>query len=779
MASNNTNAKKMNKKPEEPSNVQKLLASLQQAQNKVIGETSEPSTSKPKKHEKRKKNFEEKRKTKTGSVGARMQQQAENARMQAKRPRHISSSKSGARNPSGLDYSQQPTTQHQQHRGPRIPADILDELEFRFISNMVDYEINDDIRVCFHLELAHWYYIDHMVEDDKYTNCPNVGSRDFTVQMCQHCSVLRKYAHRADEVIAKFREYKSTVPTYGAILIEPEMEYVLLVQSYFSKGNNWGFPKGKINQNEPPRDAAIRETFEETGYDFGINSEREKKFQRFINDILVRLYLVKNVPKDFNFQPQTRKEIRKIEWFKIADLPTDKTDEIPAYLHGNKFFMVIPFVKDIQLYVQKEKEKMKRRKVETRNMNVASPKQTPAQSSVLSQLFSTTTQTNPPTHPVYKRLTSEELLSAFKKQENESSSTIARPTLPEMSPAVNGLDSLAVLGICTPLKPGASLNQFSASESCPMISEEISSPKQIFSSDTEAEIGFAMPTDLKQPVVTTDHPWQHNKSSESNAAPPELVSHQGWLDTQLVNTIMQSPNPPIPSSNSPATPTTVLGHLIGKPIQPQAIFPQAATPTAFGSAEKPKSSRINLSDNSAFKAINSSQKQSVPKATAPPGSTKTRSASLSGSQKTDNRKAARNLFNSVTSPVSSGDPEYGDEPSMWEEVWFREQFAATAGTSISSLAASNQELAMINRETPIEDRNPSMKIVYQKLPNQLKQDLIPNCQQWTKRIQFDTEFIAGPLSLWTQQFSLKDKTLSAENNVLKRRETEEFSYQSK
>lgn len=165
-----------------------------------------------------------------------------------------------------------------------------------------------------------------MVEDDKISGCPNVGSRDFNFQMCQHCRVLRKYAHRADEVgfflrriyqffehfqvLAKFREYKSTVPTYGAILVDPEMDHVVLVQSYFAKGKNWGFPKGKINQAEPPRDAAIRETFEETGFDFGIYSEKEKKFQRFINDGMVRLYLVKNVPKDFNFQPQTRKEIR-------------------------------------------------------------------------------------------------------------------------------------------------------------------------------------------------------------------------------------------------------------------------------------------------------------------------------------------------------------------------------------------------------------------------------------------------------------------------------------
>lgn len=777
MFGSNTNNKTMNNKHEESSNVQKLLASLQQAQNKGNAEsTGEPSTSKPKKNDRRKKNDEKKKPT-GASVGARIQQQAENARMQNKRSRQVSSSKGGNRNPGGQEYFQQPSYYHQS-RGPRIPEDVLDELEFRFISNMVEYEINDDIRVCFHLELAHWYYIDHMVEDnEKYIGCPSVGSRDFTIQMCQHCRVLKKYAHRADEVIAKFREYKSSVPTYGAILVDPEMEYVLLVQSYFSKGNNWGFPKGKINQDEPPRDAAIRETFEETGFDFGIHSEREKRFQRFINDGMVRLYLVKNVPKDFNFAPQTRKEIRKIEWFKINDLPTDKTDELPAYLQGNKFFMVMPFVRDIQVFIQKEKDKIRRKKTEKVNVpapaaptapTASVPSGASVQPSILSQLFPTPVQepspNASPNRPVYKRLTSEELFSAFKKtnvEQTQGSSEISRPSLPEMSPAVNGLDSLAVLGLCTPLKPGASLNQFSVpSDTCPMISEEMGSPTKFFSPDQATEMGFAMPTDLKQPVVTSDHPWQHSKSMENSAPPRTLESHQGWLDTQLVNTIMHSPIPPVPSSNSPATPTTILGHLIGKPIQPQPILPQAATPTALGSAEKPKSSRINLSDNSAFKAINSTQKQSVPKATAPPSSEKVRSASLSGAASEDNRKVARHLFNSVASPVSSEiQAVLGEE--MWEDVWFREQLATTAGTSISSLAASNQELSMINRETPVEDRNPYINQVYATAPNQSKQNLIPLCKTWTQRIQFDKEYIAGPLAFWVQQFSLKNEAPSA------------------
>lgn len=43
-----------------------------------------------------------------------------------------------------------------------------------------------------------------------------------------------------------------------------ELDKVLLVQSYFAK-SSWGFPKGKVNEDEDPLHCAIREVYEETG----------------------------------------------------------------------------------------------------------------------------------------------------------------------------------------------------------------------------------------------------------------------------------------------------------------------------------------------------------------------------------------------------------------------------------------------------------------------------------------------------------------------------------
>lgn len=56
----------------------------------------------------------------------------------------------------------------------------------------------------------------------------------------------------------EFKMYKMSVPTYGAILMTSDASNVLLVQSFWAK-SSWGFPKGKVNEDEEPLHCAIRE----------------------------------------------------------------------------------------------------------------------------------------------------------------------------------------------------------------------------------------------------------------------------------------------------------------------------------------------------------------------------------------------------------------------------------------------------------------------------------------------------------------------------------------
>ena len=52
---------------------------------------------------------------------------------------------------------------------PGIPKDVLDDLCSRFLVNLPSNERDDNIRICFQIEQAHWFYIDYYVVDVKLT----------------------------------------------------------------------------------------------------------------------------------------------------------------------------------------------------------------------------------------------------------------------------------------------------------------------------------------------------------------------------------------------------------------------------------------------------------------------------------------------------------------------------------------------------------------------------------------------------------------------------------
>ena len=63
-----------------------------------------------------------------------------------------------------------------------------------------------------------------------------------------------------------FVKYKMTVPVCGAIMLNRARDRVLLVKGWKAAAS-WSFPRGKINQGERDRDCAVREVWEECGYD--------------------------------------------------------------------------------------------------------------------------------------------------------------------------------------------------------------------------------------------------------------------------------------------------------------------------------------------------------------------------------------------------------------------------------------------------------------------------------------------------------------------------------
>lgn len=236
----------------------------------------------------------------------------------------------------------------------RISSDILDDLASRFIINIPVEERSDLIRLCFQIELAYWFYIDFICKQNPSGGgFTGIGNKVFAMQVFQHIPFLREHVSTIDKIFDDWRQYKLSVPTYGAIILSEDLKYVLLVQSFWAK-SSWGFPKGKINETEPPLSCAIREVLEETGFDISQLIDPNEYIESVVSDQFTRLYIVPNVPRNTNFQPQTRNEIKSCEWFRLEYLPVSRHDTVSKQnlgINSNSFFMITPFMKRLKKWV--------------------------------------------------------------------------------------------------------------------------------------------------------------------------------------------------------------------------------------------------------------------------------------------------------------------------------------------------------------------------------------------------------------------------------------------
>lgn len=165
----------------------------------------------------------------------------------------------------------------------------------------------------------------------------------------------------------EFLLYKTRVPVRGVILLNAEMDSVVLVKGW-KKGANWSFPRGKINKDEDDLTCAIREAYEETGYDLAESGlvAQDRSLVKGI-DVTghgqqIRLYVFRDVPMDTPFEPQTRKEISRIQWWRLSDLPAyrkkgQQQHQPEAAANANKFYMVAPFLPPLKKWILDQKKK--------------------------------------------------------------------------------------------------------------------------------------------------------------------------------------------------------------------------------------------------------------------------------------------------------------------------------------------------------------------------------------------------------------------------------------
>ncbi|KAJ3865480.1 DCP2-domain-containing protein [Lentinula novae-zelandiae] len=224
--------------------------------------------------------------------------------------------------------------------------DVLEDLTSRFILNLPDEELNSIERISFQVEQAHWYYEDFIREANP--KFPSLPLKKFSAMLFNACPLLHREDH--EQAFYNFMQYKTRVPVCGAIMLNDTWEKCVLVKGWKSS-SGWGFPKGKINEDEPQPNCAIREVLEETGYNLAGQLNPDHVIEMSIKEQKIALYVVPGVPEDYLFKTKTRKEISKIEWFRLSDLPTWKRNKTTP----GKFYLISPFIGALKQFIREHK----------------------------------------------------------------------------------------------------------------------------------------------------------------------------------------------------------------------------------------------------------------------------------------------------------------------------------------------------------------------------------------------------------------------------------------
>lgn len=192
-----------------------------------------------------------------------------------------------------------------------IPSEVLDSVSVRFLIDLDPFDLKNSERLLFILEEAHWFVID-------YYNVKKISLGEFISIMMAHNNIKLNVA----KALQQFIKYRQSIKVYGAVLFNPTMDKILVVKED-RKIKNYGLPKGKKSKNENGIDCAIREVYEETGYNI------ENKIVDISVTIFdkITFYFVFNVNEKTKFQTLAKNEISEITWLDINCLDSLMNDK--------------------------------------------------------------------------------------------------------------------------------------------------------------------------------------------------------------------------------------------------------------------------------------------------------------------------------------------------------------------------------------------------------------------------------------------------------------------
>lgn len=399
---------------------------------------------------------------------------------------------------------------------PLTLEDWLDDLQVRFLINLPEEDLSDVSRICFQIEEAHWFYEDFIRPLDP--RLPTMSLKTFHMRIFQHCILFTDFDEdMAERAYKEFLEYKTRIPVRGAILLNHKMDRAVLVRGW-KKNGNWSFPRGKINKDEDDLDCAIREVYEETGFDVraaGLVPPNNvvKYLEQPMRDQNIRLYVFRGVSENTVFEAQTRKEIGDIRWYALKDLPAYRKkkgarneDAQEVASRANKFYMVAPFLVKLKSYVVEQK------KQDSREAKNGAHVPTVAEEDLEEEIPDTSDEVTPRAHRANATAELHRLLNI--QPTSADSSQVPTPT-PAPAPQPNPHDAVAS-ALMSLLKPEGA--------PAPPNGHSHPHPTDHYNPQTPQDLGY---TNVSQSQTPATHYQQHTQPVPYTANPElQQQAHQ-------------------------------------------------------------------------------------------------------------------------------------------------------------------------------------------------------------------------------------------------------------
>lgn len=255
--------------------------------------------------------------------------------------------------------------------------DVYLELAARFILNAPPEELENGNRLLFLVEQAHWYYEDFTIENRPSKKpLKSMQLRSFALEMFTSVPSLKKWVGNYGETFSAFLKYKYSIPTCGAVLLNPAMDKCLMVRGWGKNNKSLGFPKGKMDAKETEAECAAREVEEEIGVDirqFIVEEDKVTFYRKVAGGKYIQkntLFIIQGISEETKFLTHTRKEISDIVWnpMWIFALPEEK-----MYKYKNKYSSCWPGLKSLSKWVQSKQKKHPKPR-----MNAVNAPQSPA-----------------------------------------------------------------------------------------------------------------------------------------------------------------------------------------------------------------------------------------------------------------------------------------------------------------------------------------------------------------------------------------------------------------